>query len=235
MAGDDDDGALTEVLEAVPDDARRRRRRTVAAVSVALALGIVIGWMAAPAFDAGSPSVVNASTDAGGATTVTGSPPDRVPNPLRADTTIPVSAPRVPDEEAPEVTTATPPPQGVQPSGGPQPPARQRFVATLEAEPGWAPTARFAGTITVVELDDGSWTATVVAEGLQPSHRHGAGVSWDAPFFSSFCVGMSDDSGRWTCSGRIDMQHVPPGAKLIGGDLGEASGRIWAHGPMRPA
>lgn len=237
MAASDADGPFVEASRAVPV-ARRQRRRTAAVAGVSLAVGVVLGAVAAPAFEAGSSDVVTASADSDGATTLVEPTPEQVPDPTPVETTVPVSAPGAPDDEAPEVppaATAAPPPQPVQPADEQQPPARQRFAATLEAEPGWAPTERFAGTITVVELEDGSWTAFVVAEGLQPSHRHGAGVSWDAPFFSSFCVGMSDEAGRWTCTGRLDMQHVPPGAKLIGGDLGEASGRIWAHGPMRPA
>jgi hypothetical protein len=107
--------------------------------------------------------------------------------------------------------------------------------ATLEAESGWAPSDRFAGTILLTRSQDGSISAQVTAEGLQPGQRYGAGVTWDPAFFSSFCVGIADESGRWTCSNAIDTQFVDEGASPKSGDFGDASGRIWAHGRMEPA
>lgn len=208
---------------------RERHRRVTAGIAVvSLTVGIIVGSVATLALAPTSSHVV--STDADGLTASTLQDlvevDDPLPAPAQSSTETTLVAP---------VETSTPPPSMSQDSTGQLPPARQRFVATLEAEPGWAPTDHFAGTITVVEAHDGSWHAEVDAEGLQPRHRHGAGVTWDSPFLSSFCIGMSDDSGRWTCTGRIDMQYVPKGAKLMSGDLGEGSGRIWAHGPIRPA
>lgn len=209
----------------------RHRRVTAGVAIVSLAVGIIIGSVATLALAPTSSDLV--STGAEGFTASTLQDLVEV-----GDHPLPVQVPGQSSTEntplAP-VDTSMPPPPMSQGSTGQLPPPRQRFVATLEAEPGWAPTDYFAGTITVVEAHDGSWHAEVDAEGLQPRHRHGAGVTWDAPFLSSFCIGMSDDSGRWTCTGRIDMQYVPKGAKLISGDLGEGSGRIWAHGPIRPA
>lgn len=230
-------------VEDLQDEAvgRMRHRQMTAGIAVAsLAVGIILGSVATLALAPAPPHVVSTQADGRTASTLQDLAP--VPVQTSSDTTALVPVPTshgaepsggVPGE-APATTPALPPSMS-QSSTGQLPPARQRFVATLQAEPGWAPTDHFAGTITVVEAHDGSWHAEVAAEGLQPRHRHGAGVTWDPPFLSSFCIGMSDDAGRWTCTGRIDVQHVRPGAKLVSGDLGEGSGRIWAHGPIRRA
>lgn len=155
---------------------RERPRRVTAGIAVlSLVVGIVIGSAATLALAPTSSSVVSTGAEGPTASTLqdlveVDAHPPGMPEPGQSSTDSTRLAP---------VETSTPPPP-TQDSSGQLPPARQRFVATLEAEPGWAPTDHFAGTITVV-------------------------------------------------------QYVPKGAKLMSGDLGEGSGRIWAHGPIRPA
>lgn len=134
-----------------------------------------------------------------------------------------------PDPAPAQVEPAAPEPE----PGSTLPAARATWRAELEAEPGWAPTADFSATVVLVEATDGSWHAEIVARGLQPNHRHHAGVSWDAPFLSSFCTAMSGADGAWRCQAEIDMTHVPAGSSPQSGELGGDSGRIWAHGELR--
>lgn len=146
------------------------------------------------------------------------------PPPAHAD-----PPPVQPDPAPDQVQPAAPEPE----PGSTLPAPRATWRAELEAEPGWAPTADFSATVVLVEATDGSWHAEIVARGLQPNHRHHAGVSWDAPFLSSFCTGMSSADGAWRCQAEIDMTHVPAGSSPQWGELGGDSGRIWAHGELR--
>jgi hypothetical protein len=194
-------------MQASAPDANRSRRVALVAV-IALAMGIGLGVVGTLLLRPDTTNVVAVAT---------GDEP-----------ALPVSDIGEPDGSTPPDDGTTVPAPNV--AAPPRQQQHGRLVAVLAAEPSWAPTDHFAATITLDELEDGSWSAQVVAEGLQPAQRHGAGVTWDSPFFSSFCIGMSDDAGRWTCTGRIDRQYVTPDAVLKFADFGDASGRIWAHG-----
>lgn len=237
-----DEEPVPVTLQRTPVDSARQRRPTATIVAVSLIAGAILGSVATLALTPTTSRVVSTAAEGTSPSTlqnlleVDDSPtvPDQAPTPTTFEAAQEGDRPDTEPDKAPPAP-ATPPSSLPQGSADHPQGTGQRFVATLEAEPGWALTDRFAGTITVVETQDGSWQAEVAAEGLQPRHRLGAGVTWDKSFFSAFCTGMSDDAGRWTCTGRIDMQYVPPGAKIISGDLGEGSGRIWAHGPMQAA